>query len=84
MARFTRKLEKGIDLTMLNTFIQVRFAKPNDFGYKCKTRLSDPYVLFLVTVAMFFNGSKIPTSVLRNIHTKFGSNWSGSVRGEDF
>ena len=29
--------------------------------------LSDPYVLFLVTANMFFDGSKIPTSVLCTI-----------------
>ena len=52
------------------------------------------YVLFLVTAAMFFfDGSEIPIEIQishysmqdtpRNIHTKFGSNWSSSIRGED-
>ena len=40
--------------------------------------LSDPHVLFLVKVAMFFDGSKIPKYSMkdtpRNILTKFGSN----------
>ena len=43
--------------------------------------LSDPYVLFSVTVAMFFERSKIYTSVLCHIpqgisNIKFGFNWS--------
>ena len=40
------------------------FAKPNGFGNTCEKLLSDPYVLFLVMVAMFFNRSKILISVL--------------------
>ena len=32
--------------------------------------MSDPTVLFLVTVAMFFSGSKMPTSVLCRIFLK--------------
>ena len=41
--------------------------KPNGFGDICKKLMSDPYVLFLVTVAMFFDRLKIPTSVLCRI-----------------
>ena len=55
-----------IDLIMLNTPRQ-NFVKPNGFGDFCKKLLSDPYVLFLVMAAMFFDGSKIPTSVLYQI-----------------
>ena len=42
-------------------------AKPNGFGDKYEKLLSDLFVLFLVTMAMFFDGSKIPTSVLCRI-----------------
>ena len=42
-------------------------AKHNGFGDVCEKLLSDPYVLFLATTAMFFDGSKIPTSVLCRI-----------------
>ena len=38
--------------------------KPNGFGDICEKLLSEPYVLFLVTAAMFFDPSKISTSVL--------------------
>ena len=31
-------------------------VKPNGFGDKYEKLLSDPYVLFLVTMAMFFDG----------------------------
>ena len=41
--------------------------KPNGFGDICEKQLSDPSVLFLVTAAMFFDRSKIPTSVLCRI-----------------
>ena len=41
-----------------------------------KKLLTDPFVLYLVMAAMHDNQ--------RNIHTKFGSNWSRSVRGEEF
>ena len=34
-------------------------VKSNGFGDMCKNLLSDPYVLYLVTAAMFFNRSKI-------------------------
>ena len=48
---------------MLNTFTQCQnLVKPNGFGDICEKLLSDPYVLFLVKVAMFFDESKIPTS----------------------
>ena len=50
--------------------------------------LSDSYVPVLVTAAMFFKGSKFPhqfyAEPVRNIHTKFASNWSSIFRGEDF
>ena len=39
-------------------------AKPNGLGDICEKLQSDPYVLFLITVAMFFDKTKIPTSVL--------------------
>ena len=42
-------------------------AKPDGFGNICEKTLSDPYVLFSVTAAMFFNGSKISTPVLCRI-----------------
>ena len=43
-------------------------AKPNGFGdIMCKKLLSDPSVLLLVTAAMFWDGSKIPISVLCSI-----------------
>ena len=42
-------------------------AKPNDFGDICEKLPSDPYVLFLVIAAMFFDESEIPTSVLCKI-----------------
>ena len=59
------KIWPKIDLIMLNTFTLCQnLAIPNCFADICEQLLSDPYVLFLVTVAMFFNGSKIPTSVL--------------------
>ena len=51
---------------MLNTFILI-VAKPNRFENIIKKLLSDPYVLFVVTVAMFLDGSNIPISVLRRI-----------------
>ena len=61
------------------------------FEIYAKKLPSDPNVLFFVTAAMFFDGSKIPTFIIysmqgtpRNIHTKFGSNWPRSVRGEEF
>ena len=42
-------------------------AEPNGFGNICEKLLSGPYVLFSVTAAMFFDGSKITTSVLCTI-----------------
>ena len=42
-------------------------AKPNSFRDICRKLLSDPYVLFLTTAAMFFYGLKIPTTVLCRI-----------------
>ena len=42
-------------------------ARHNGFVDICEKLLSDTYVPFLVTVAMFFDGSKIPTSVLCKI-----------------
>ena len=49
---------------MLNTFTLCQiFDKPNGFKDICyltpKKQLFDPYVLFLVTTAMFFVGSRI-------------------------
>ena len=35
---------------------------------KIYVKLSDPYVLFLVTAAMSFKESKIPTPILCRIH----------------
>ena len=53
---------------MLNTLSKfVYLAKPNSFGDICEKLLSDPYFLFLVTVAIFFNRSKIHTTVLYRI-----------------
>ena len=43
---------------MLNLMVLYIYAKNTQ---------SDPYVLFLVMVAMFFNGLKIPISVLCRI-----------------
>ena len=43
-------------------------AKPNGFGDICEKLLSDPYVLFLVMAAMFFDVSKILTPILCRIH----------------
>ena len=42
-------------------------AKPYGFGDICEKLMSDPYVLFLVMAAMFFDESKIPTSILCRI-----------------
>ena len=41
-------------------------VEPNRFGEICgkKKLLSDPYVLLLVTAAMFFNRSKISIAIL--------------------
>ena len=52
---------------MRNTLTCQNSAKPNGYGDKCEKLKSDPYVIFLVTVAMFFDGSKIPTTVLSTI-----------------
>jgi len=53
---------------MLNTLILCQnLAKRNDFRDICEKLLFDPYGLFLVTVAMFVDRSKIPTSVLCRI-----------------
>ena len=38
-------------------------VKPNGFGDICEKLLCDPYVLLLVTAAMFSHNSKIPPSV---------------------
>ena len=63
-------------------------AKHNGLGDICEKLLSDPYVLFLVMAAMFLMDQKTHISSMqdtpRNIHTKFGSNWSSSFRGEEF
>ena len=52
---------------MLNTLISQNLAISYCFSNICEKRLSDPCFLLLVTEAMFFDGSKIPTSVLYNI-----------------
>ena len=53
---------------MLNTFNPCQnLVKSNGLGDICKKLLSDPSVLFLVMAAMYFDGSKIPTSVLCTI-----------------
>ena len=49
---------------MLNN---ITHAKGNGFLVICKKVQSDPYVLFLVMAAMFFDRSKIPTPVLCRI-----------------
>ena len=64
-------------------------AKPNGFGDICEKLLSDPYVMFLVKAAIFFDRSKNPhtnsmQNTTRNIRIKFGSNWTSNVRGEEF
>ena len=53
-----------IDHFMQNTFIPVRIWLNLSFGDKWEKLLSDLYVLFLATGAMFFYGSKIPIPVL--------------------
>ena len=53
---------------MLYTFTRCQnLAKPKGFGDICETLLPDPYVLFLVTEAMFFDGSNISTLMLCRI-----------------
>ena len=53
---------------MLNTFTQSEFdyhrILTNSFRDKYEKPPSDRYVLFLVMTVMFFDGLKIPTSVL--------------------
>ena len=62
------KICPQVDLIMLYTFTLCQnLAKPNGFGDIYKKLLSDSYVLFLVTVVMFFDLAKIPTSVLCRI-----------------
>ena len=47
---------------MLNILtLYQNLAKSNGFGDISEKLLSDPYVIFFVTEAMFFDGSKIPT-----------------------
>ena len=82
------KIWPQIDLILLDTItIFQNLAKPNSFWDICEKLLSDPYVLFLVMVNMFFQQIKNPNlssmqDTRRNIHT--GSNWSSSVIGEEF
>ena len=53
---------------MLNTFTQSKVGQNFlSFGDICKKLLSNPYVLFIVKAAMFFDGSKIPTLFLCRI-----------------
>ena len=42
---------------MFNTFPHQNLIKPDDFGDIREKMMSDPSVLFLVTAAMFWNGS---------------------------
>ena len=63
-------------------------ANPNDFWDICNNLLSDPYVLFLEIVGHVSPWIKNPhissmQNSPRNIHTKFGSNWSIGFRGEN-
>ena len=77
---YTKKKYQQIDLIMLNTFTQSEFGSNLGLtSYMGKTAI---YVLFLVTVAIFFNGSWIPKSVPGSMHILFGSNWSSSARDE--
>ena len=50
---------------MLNTFTPCQnLTKPKVFGNICEKLLAHPYVLFSETAAMFFDRTKIPTSIL--------------------
>ena len=52
------KIHLLIDLIMLNNYTQCKnLTKPEGFGDIYKKLLSDPYVLYLVTTAMFFQKS---------------------------
>ena len=55
----------------------------------CKKKLvSDPYGLLLVTMAMFFDGSKSPHQFCaeypKEQFTKLGSTWPNCFRGKSF
>ena len=65
--RFTWKCDHCMIIICLhaNTLTPCQsLANSNGFADICEKLHSDLYVLFLVTAAMFFDGSKIPTSVL--------------------
>ena len=64
-------------------------ATPNGFGDICEKLLSEPYILFFRNSGHVYRWIKNPhisfmQNNLRNLYIKFGSNWSSSVRGEEF
>ena len=62
-------------------------AKPNDFADICKKLLSLTYILFYLRQPCLSRIKNTRISymqdTIRNIHTKFGFNWSSKVTGED-
>ena len=79
-----------IDLIMLNTFTQCQnFAKPNNLKiYMQKTTVWPVSSIFSHSGHVFQQVKNPHISSMQNtpriIQTKFGSNWSSSVRGEEF
>ena len=67
VSRFSPKFDHRQISSCCIFYPRQNLVKPNGFGDICKNLLSDPYVLFSVTVAMFFSESKIPTSILCRI-----------------
>ena len=69
---------------MLNTFNPCQtLAKPNGLGDICEKLLYDPYgghVFRLIKNPHISSMQDTPW----NSHTKIGSNWSSSIRGEEF
>ena len=67
--RIKMKILPLIDFVKLNAAIpRQSLANPNGFGDICEKLLSDLYVLsFFLTAVMFFDGWKVPTSVLCRI-----------------
>ena len=74
---------------MLNSLSRPNFAIPNGFGDICEK------IIVWTLRSIFSNGGHVFRQIKnphistmhntpRNIHTKFGFNWSGSVRREDF
>ena len=74
-----------------HVYLCQNLTKPNRFGDIYEKLLSDHYVL----CSLLSNGDHIYKRIKnlhissmqdtrRNIHTKFGSNWANSVRGEEF